>query len=188
MSSNVTRMAAKETIQEWLNNAGRLPEESDKFFNMWVLLNAYYNEKYTEREELKRVLHFGRDFEFIFVSLDGEILKGFIVPECIGNGKLTEPPDEYVKNASEFLKNILRVTYNCERCRDNKKIRCNQNVIAANYGFQNFEALIRILYQIRCNLFHGDKLDDEECQQLRNDEIITKGNNILRTVLEEIAR
>lgn len=56
----------------------------------------------------------------------------------------------------------------------------------ANHRFQDFEALIRVLYQIRCNLFHGDKLDGNELQRSRNRELITNGNIILQKILEEI--
>jgi len=178
-------MSAVETIREWLENGNSLPEESDLFFKMWVLLNAYYNENYTEAEERDRVLHFGKDFDYIFNILDTQVLRFFIAPECVGEGKHSAPPNEYIKKASEVLKNRSGISYNCENCRSDKKRSC-QNIMIADYRFQDFEALIRILYQIRCNLFHGDKLDGNELQRSRNRELITNGNIILQKILEEI--
>lgn len=57
-----------------------------------------------------------------------------------------------------------------------------------NYNFQDFEALMRILYQIRSNLFHGDKLAQNGYQNQRNQELVTQGNIVLRTILKEVAK
>jgi len=180
-------MSAAETIREWLEEGNALPDESDSFFKMWVLLNAYYNEAYNERDEWARVLHFGRDFNNVFSNLDGMNLSVFVVPECIGEGELAEKPNPYVKKASEVLKSKLGVSYNCEKCRGDKKQNC-QNIRPGDYNFQDFEALMRILYQIRCNLFHGAKLDQNEYQSARNQKLVTQGNIVLRTILEEVAK
>lgn len=180
-------MSAAETIREWLEEGSALPDESDLFFNMWVLLNAYYNEVYNEEHEWERVLHFGRDFNTIFSNLGRTILSVFVVPACIGEGELAEKPNPYVKKASEVLKSKLGVIYNCEECRRDKKLNC-QDIRPGDYNFQDFEALMRILYQIRCNLFHGAKLDQNEHQNLRNQNLVTQGNIVLRTILEEVAK
>ena len=180
-------MSAVETIREWLEKGNSLPDESDLFFKMWVLINAYYNEVYKEGEEWKRVLHFGRDFGNIFGNLDRTNLGVFVVPECIGKGELAEPPNQYVKKASEVLKRKLGIIYNCEKCRGDKKQHC-QNIPLDNHNFQDFEALMRILYQIRCNLFHGAKLAQNEYQKRRNQELVTQGNIVLKNILKEVAK
>ncbi len=154
---------------------------------MWVLINAYYNEAYGEKDEWKRVLHFGRDFGKVFGELDKIDVEVLVNPECVGGGMLTEPPNRYVKKASEVLRRKLGIADNCEKCRTSKKRRC-RDIQPENYDFQNFEALMRILYQIRCNLFHGEKLDRDVNQQRRNHELVIRGDTILRRVLEEVAR
>lgn len=180
-------MSAVETIREWLEKGNSLPVESDLFFKMWVLINAYYNEVYNEEYEWERVLHFGRDFGNILGNLNWDDLRVFVVPECIGKGELDKPPNPYVKKASEVLKGKLGITYNCEECREDKKQNC-QNIPLGNYNFQDFEALMRILYQIRSNLFHGDKLAQNGYQNQRNQELVTQGNIVLRTILKEVAK
>jgi hypothetical protein len=184
-------MSAIETVREWLENGDALPEESDSFFKMWVIINACYNEWYTvgdeRRNEWRRVLHFGRDFNGAFRNLPIEHIKKFVIPECIGEGKLSEPPSKYVREASQTLKEKLGLRYECELCRPEKKSRCaNDNIIS--YPFVEFEALMKILYQVRCNLFHGDKLESDEYQEERNKDLIKSGNIVLRDILNEVCR
>jgi len=46
------------------------------------------------------------------------------------------------------------------------------------------EALMRILYQIRCNLFHGDKIEYKNGEQAdRNKFLVNIGNKMLEKVL-----
>ncbi|MCK5291415.1 MAG: hypothetical protein KAR39_05325 [Thermoplasmata archaeon] len=148
----------------------------------------YYNESYRENHdpEIDKVLQFGRDHGNVFGRLDRTDLKAFIVPECVGEGGLTEPPNKYVKKASEVLRGELGIAYDCEKCRSDKKERC-KGIQPANHDFQDFESLIRILYQIRCNLFHGEKLDPNEWQKKRNQKLVRKGNIALKIILEEVA-
>lgn len=179
-------MSAIETAREWLENGDALPEESDLFFKMWVIINACYNEWYTGRE-WKRVLQLGRDFNTAFQNLPVEHIKAFVIPECVGEGKLSAPPNPYVKKASKIIKEKLEPKYECTGCRREKKSQCD-SVTEDSRTCMELAALMRILYQVRCNLFHGYKLESDEYQEERNKNLIKSGNIVLREILKEVCR
>ena len=54
------------------------------------------------------------------------------------------------------------------------------------YNFGSMEALIRILYQVRCNLFHGDKTEREEFQMGRNQLLVKIGDHITAAILNSL--
>ncbi len=47
---------------------------------------------------------------------------------------------------------------------------------------------MRILYQIRCNLFHGAKLAQNGYQKRRNQELVTQGTIALKNILKGVAK
>ena len=108
--------------------------------------------------------------------------------ECVGKGKLTAPPDAFVKEATLHLRNTLTIDSDkiCNKCRTAKKTACQQ-IALKNYPFSDMEALIRILYQIRCNLYHGDKTEvRDEFQMARDRELARIGSYIIERLLFSI--
>ena len=83
--------AVRNTIKQWLVSA-HYSREFEAFFLKWALLNLYYNETSGERQEVDRVLEFGRKHEGLFNQLKNEAVE-LVSMECVGRGPGTEPPD-----------------------------------------------------------------------------------------------
>jgi hypothetical protein len=174
----------KNTIRHWLT-AREYPREFKEFFLKWTLLNLYYNEVSGKKHEADRVLEFGRKHESLFNKLKNEAVE-LVVMECVGRGPSTEPPDSWVKTATLQLREKLGINANaCDTCRSDKRQKC-QNVKTVKYEFGCMEALIRILYQVRCNLFHGDKTEREEFQMGRNQLLVQIGDRITAVILNSL--
>jgi hypothetical protein len=188
MESTDKLNVAKDTIQRWWASKGYPPEFLKFFFN-WTLLNLLYNAASDKRDEVNRVLEFGKKYEKL---LDDQMLEHatqLVEDECVGDGKEEAPPNSWVKTASVQLRKHLELDQNtiCRRCRKNKQKECNA-VHLENFQFTKFEAPMRIIYQVRCNLFHGNKSEYEGYQGERNRKLVIASNMILEKVLEKISQ
>ena len=188
MESSDKMEVAKDTIRRWLASKG-YPSEFLRFFFKWTLLNLFYNELSNEPREVNRVLVFGRKNEEL---LDDWILKHtarLVQHECVGDGIGEAPPSSWVKTASMRLREYLNLDKEaiCTKCRRGKRTKC-QGIQLENYRFGPFEALMRIVYQIRCNLFHGNKSEYQNNQGRRNRDLVIASNAILEAVLEKISQ
>ena len=178
----------KKTIRDWIERPIKVPENYTEFFIQWTLLNLYYNAKYSDlREEYKKILKFGVCFKFLFNKLKDkeENIKILIKDECIGNGRSTSVPSDHVKTATIQLREKLGIANGCENCREIKRREC-QKIALTDHIYEPFEAILRVIYQIRCNLFHGNKLVLEGDQFERDRKLINAGNSILEIVLEQL--
>lgn len=176
----------KETIDNWLMSRG-YPREFQLFFFHWTLLNLYYNELSKEKAEVKRVLKFGREYERLFDGVKTET-RDLIKTECVGEGEGPVPPNRWVKTASSQLRKSLKVDESsiCAECRTSKRKKC-KTIKLKTHNFKRMEALMRILYQVRCNLFHGDKTEHTDGEQARRNRLLVKvGNNVLEKILRSI--
>lgn len=176
----------KKTISSWLVIRD-YPEDFLLLFFRWTLLNSYYNELSKKSNEIDRVLEFGRKYEKLFSAVKDYAID-IAKTECIGNGKGEKPPNTWIKTASLQLRKALDINLEdvCANCRKAKRRKC-QIITTKPYNFGKMEALMRILYQIRCNLFHGDKTEYQNGAQVeRNKFLIKIGNNILEKVLHSI--
>jgi len=186
MKTSDTLKKASEVVDNWLKSRG-YPQDFLRFFFQWTLLNLYYNAFSQSDEEMKKVLEFGREYDNAFNSVKEEVAN-LVRTECVGDGKYEAPPNSWVKTASLLLRKRLGINQQsiCSVCREHKRRMCD-NVNLESYNFGNMEALMRILYQIRCNLFHGDKTeyrDGEEAE--RNKMLVSLGNQVLEIVLKSI--
>jgi len=177
---------AKEVIRDWLASRN-YPEQFKDFFFHWTLLNLYYDALSKEEKETKRILEFGRKNENLFssVKIDAEEL---VMTECVGRGKGPVPPNSWVKTATLQLREALDIDglHVCAKCRVVKKNEC-KSIKLEQYNFGNMEALMRILYQVRCNLFHGKKTEHTDGDQVaRNRFLVNIGNGVLGEVLHSI--
>lgn len=148
----------------------------------------YYNAKYSDlREEYKKISKFGICFKFLFDKLKDkkEYIRILIEDECVGNGRSTSVPSDHVKTATIQLREKLGILNSCKNCREIKKREC-QRIALTNHIYEPFEAILRVIYQVRCNLFHGDKLVLVGNQFERDRGLINASNSILETVLKHL--
>lgn len=188
LDQKVRLQDVKETIKNWLLSEN-YPEDFLRFFMRWTLLNLYYDELSVEKLEINRVLDFGRKRENLF-DLVEDATAELVRTECVGEGRATKPPNSWVKTATLHLREVLLTNSEnvCKSCRPDKRQQC-QNVAQKSYAFGNMEALARVLYQIRCNLFHGDKTEYEDGFQVaRNRFLVRIGNDITEIILRSISK
>lgn len=117
-----------------------------KFAMVWISFNAYYSSKYTERWERDRVSHFANDNISIYNNL---LRNGFIniIREFKDTGWLYGQSGER------------------DRVKDMKPGSEDEYFLDEEH--QSCEDFFQVLYQIRCNFFHGDKdVSDEGNKEL----------------------
>jgi len=175
---------AIETIQNYLLNNLDYPNSYKTLFFRWSLINPLYNACSEERSEVNRILDFGKKYNYLWNKRIKQKTKKLIIEECVGKGRYHELAKN-VLSATEYLRNELKIDSNiCDICRKKKDI-CNSNIINNN-EFEKLDAVMRIIYQIRCNLFHGDKSELYGSEGERNKRYVKIANEILLEILKRI--
>lgn len=178
---------ALEIIKHYVNHKKEYPEYYFRFFIEWGMINSLYNACSNSSHEAFRVVDFGKKSESLCWNYGSikDNTRELVSCECVGNGKSFELPNEYVRAATLYLRNELHIDSGsvCANCKKNElcnKIKWNSISDFNNY---KFAATMRILYQIRCNLFHGDKPELEGDQGERNKKLVENGDRILTDIL-----
>ncbi|TET19791.1 hypothetical protein E3J74_04805 [Candidatus Bathyarchaeota archaeon] len=173
---------AKRAIMTWLS-FGTYPKEYLLFFFYWSLFNSYYGLGLFKGGDKNKVLSFGRQYNALWNKVIKANARDLVAQECVGNGKGENPPSSQVKAATGHLRNLLGVHKRqiCIHCRPDKRNQCSRVAEKGKDG--HLEALLRIIYQIRCNLIHGDKVELKEDQGERNKKLVRLATPILREIL-----
>jgi hypothetical protein len=111
--------------------------------------------------------------------------------ECVGLGANDAPPHPEVKYATEILQQALGIDRDelCRKnCRSSKQKYC-LGVVSKDFSppVTPIMGLYRIVYQIRCNLFHGDKVDLDAFQMDRDEFLVDCGKRLMATTLAYIS-
>lgn len=185
MANNRELRKAKNAIRTWLS-FGAYPEEYLHFFFYWSLFNSYYGLSVSNGGDKSKVLSFGRQYKALWNGLIKANARDLVDQECVGDGKGENSPSSEVKAATNYLRSSLGVNKKlvCNNCRPNKRSKCSGVTEKGKYG--RLEALLRIIYQIRCNLIHGDKVELTEEQGERNKRLVRLANPILREILSNL--
>lgn len=131
-----------------------------------------------------RVIDFGKKNESLWSQDIEDYTKTLVSRECVGKGKNDALPDEFVRTATLHLRRELNIIVDvCSNCR--KINTCDRREIS-NANFHKLDATMRILYQIRCNLFHGDKPELDGYQGDRNKELVGIGDKILTNIFQSL--
>ena len=176
----------KDNIKYWMDSG--FPREFLEFFFKWALLNLYYSKISNQKCEVYRVLDFGKKHEDLFDYVEDHA-RELVKKECVGEGLEAAPPSRWVKTATLQLRRKLGIDTErvCATCRSEKRRKCCE-VKTEEYEFGRMEALMRILYQIRCNLFHGGKTEWGRGQMKRNQCLVETGNKVVTIILEKLVR
>ena len=164
-----------------------------------MLFNSYYS-KYKVGDK-NGVIKFGREHgDPIWEngSLTG-VAREIAEVECVGDGKGQTPPHVEVISATVFLRTLLGIErvddigapneharICLQVCREAKRRKCS-NLRFAKWADNPASALLRIVYQIRCNLFHGDKLEYDGPEGQRNMSLVSRSSAVLDEVLKYIS-
>jgi hypothetical protein len=182
-------MMAVQSIRYWLNDRDNYPAPYNTFFVQWMLFNSYYS-KYRDRDK-KSVMKFADEHGDTLWKKDRiqSVAKEFSEIECVGEGIGGNPPHPEVKSATTFLRELLDIDHDriCSNiCREEKRLQCS-SVKLSSWEGNPASALLRISYQIRCNLFHGDKLEYTGQEGTRNLFLVGCGIRTLSEILTLIS-
>ena len=173
---------ALEVINHYINNKKAYPDYYYDFFLQWSLINPLYNACSRNKKEVCRVIDFGKKFGNLWNDNIESLSKKLVALECVGVGRNGAQPNKYVRLATLYLRKEFQLNSNiCSNCK--KKDYCERD---GNYNFHKLDAIMRILYQIRCNLFHGDKPELIESQGERDKKLVRIGNEILTNILQQL--
>ena len=174
---------ALETIKHYFKPNTKYPDYYIDFFTKWSLINPLYNACSNNYSEACRVIDFGEKNESILWNdTIEEYTHDLVSFECVGDGKNDAVPKDYVKTATLHLRSELYINDGCSNCRK----ACNPSEVS-NFDFNKLDATMRILYQIRCNLFHGDKSELDGDQGERNKKLVEIGDKILENIFQRLA-
>lgn len=190
----------KDTLIELRDalNDTNLPIEYGKFARKWIAFNRAYNDAF-EGQEWERVEAVGDALQEHWDDENIQHLASEIVRlECIGGKRLSDhwllQPKVPVKAATLHLRSYFgdeNAPNDCVfvACRDDKRELCNLVVFSNNshpemYTDREFAALLRLVYQVRCNLVHGEKrIGQEDMQTDRDEDLILLSTTILDRVM-----
>lgn len=172
-----------------------IPPDYMQLAMTWSTLNRVYNENRSERSETQQVISFGDQIDEIWYVV-APLAKKLVSLECIGGEK--DPngiyrPKREVKSATIFLREYFHLVdfvdvNHCEfiACRLEIRNACD-SVAAESWNHSRMGALLRVVYQVRCNLVHGDKrLLARGYQGDRDRELVRLSYDILKRILREI--
>lgn len=172
-----------------------MPRDYMQFAFAWMTFNRIYNENLSQPSEPGRVVAIGDQFEGIWDRVS-DLAREMVSLECVGGEKdpsgILRPKSE-VKSATLFLRECFHIdngidSHNCHfnACRPEKRAICNP-VAASPWQHSRMGALLRLVYQVRCNLIHGDKrLMARGFQGERDHRLVTLSYEILKIILREI--
>lgn len=145
-------MDIRKFVGDWINKGNNETDEYDKFFAYFVVLNFLYN----------------HDCEG--VSSERERLVLFVA-KTISDNKFENFKITFNNNSELTKQQILDM-----RTNKNSKLYKLEDVENGN-----IVSIFLMIYQIRCNLFHGGK----ELYVDRNKKLVKEANEILKQFLEK---
>jgi hypothetical protein len=168
-----------------------LPNEYGQFMVRWIAFNRAFNELRSDEEETQRVLGIGDDLGEHWREIVPQIRR-LVMLECIGADLAPHQtllrPNRAVKSASIFLRQKMQIRpgypdcLNARICRERKVSLC-RGVDVEAWERTEMAAVLRLIYQMRCNLFHGEKrLAIPDVQTNRDREFVSASSEILNAV------
>lgn len=169
-----------------------VPNEYTHFMVHWIAFNRAFNELRKDSEEIARVLGIGDDLSSRWREIIPQSRR-LVQLECIGvdivPGHTLLRPNRAVKAATTYLRQKLMIKPGYPECIQNRKF-CRESKTAMCHAVgiepwnrSEMAAVMRIIYQLRCNLFHGEKrLALPDIQTNKDRELVTISNEILNAV------
>jgi len=182
------------------------PPEYNDLFRSWGYFNRIYDTLYTDNAEWERIARFAIDdrFKAIWNELQGmDDVRTLSQQPCVGNGRKEFVPAKRIRNAFSTLRlvNQIDVKEVCQskKCLERKKrewdVCLNDALVTVYQDTANIEeanltafgATLLIVYQIRCNLFHGSKTEMSGEELARNQLLVGAAARFMARLLEVLA-
>jgi len=138
-------MSQHESYKGWVE-AIKSFERSDykdwfEFAMLWFSFNSYYSERYSKiRVEKNQIIKFAKDNKALYESL------------------LTGKQADFKNVLEKFTETKSPEKRECIKDMRLNRSRC----VKFNSEYNSCEDFFKVLYQIRCNFFHGDKRSDSD--------------------------
>lgn len=182
----------RQEIAAVLGQQFHLAPQYQTFLVKWMAFNRAYNElglaSNTDRE---KVLEYARGQEDMWDALS-DFARNLVSLECIGSERVAGnellQPHRYVKSATFYLREQLGLD-KCplKVCRPPKKQTLCASVPEVPWTGRKVAALLRLVYQVRCNLVHGDKmLMGRNPQTNRDYKLVRISEDVLDIVLASL--
>lgn len=180
-------------VEYALNGLRDFPTEYIELAFKWMAFNRAYND--TEQGGDKdKVLSFGDKHEHHWPDIQA-LASAFVSLECIGGervaGNTLLKPKSEVKSATLYLRQELGLDQAADptHCafpgcrRQQKRVLCNR-VPAPAWARSKAAAVLRLVYQVRCSLIHGEKrLTAANPQYARDRELVRLASLVMDQVL-----
>jgi len=180
-------------IEAVLDGGFRLRSAYQSFLVKWIAFNRAYNDlEQGTRGDREKVFAVGQKLQDHWGEVS-DMARQLVSMECIGSERVEGSdllkPTKWVKSATLYLRERLSLMSPadpraCElaACRATKRELCSEGFDP--WPEQEMAALLRLVYQVRCNLVHGDKrLFDQDIQTNRDDQLVQVSTQIVDRVL-----
>jgi hypothetical protein len=154
------------------------------FLVKWMTFNRAYNDlEIDSKQDRSKVLEYAETQEDRWDEVS-DLARDLVSLECIGSrrvpGRNLLKPDPYVKGATLYLREQFELeACPLAKCRREKQCLC-AGMSKQEWEMRRVAALLRLVYQVRCNLVHGDKrLFERDPQTNRDRELVRLSTDIL---------
>jgi len=185
----------KREIEAVLRPGFYLLQEYQDFLIRWIAFNRAYNDL-EKGKDWQKVLDIGDRLQGNWPEVS-DLATQMVSLECIGGKDAGDSrllkPSTWVKSATVYLREQLDLVSSADprgcqfaSCRPEKRMLCEgEDVELEPWDRGEMAALLKLVYQVRCNLVHGDKrLFDRDIQTNRDCELVRTSTRILDRVLE----
>ena len=147
----------RDIIKRWFEKSEEQSNVFDKFISLWISFNAFYANNHLQNKECEQLCIFIDKYERL-VS-ETKIFMNPVFKQLYNYINTDKIPKGYIQN----------LRYKTEEKRKNE---------GSSYArLDSFKDFIFVVYQIRCNLFHGGK-NTENGQDIK---LVSFANNALLT-------
>ncbi len=184
----------RQEIAAVLGQQFHLAPQYQTFLVKWMAFNRAYNDlELVSKGDLEKVLKYAEGQEHMWDALS-DFARNLVSLECIGSERVAGNellrPHCYVKSATFYLREQLGLDQ-CplKVCRPPKKQTLCASVPEVPWTKGKVAALLRLVYQVRCNLVHGDKmLMGGNPQTNRDHDLVWISENVLDIILASLLK
>lgn len=138
----------EEVAVKWLRKALTETDSFDKFVYAWFAFNALYSENMSDRQGNSP--NRNSELDAILLTVQNHVR---LIDSRKRASLIVSEPVRFFE--SRVIRNMRNPNFDTS---ENHRRLKNSN----SSERQKFEALFKILYMVRCNLFHGNKLFDRD--------------------------
>lgn len=153
-----------DSARRWYERGKQEIDPFDKFIDMWISYNAIYGDMHA-KYEIDRAANCAGNIYARNVQKCKEILSTGDA-QYFAKRKIVD-----CKN-SEYTTEEFRVKIECYNSTNYKSCK------------DAFESLIKCIYKVRCNLFHGDKTPSGPADFNDDTEIVTHAGAAMQSILD----